>query len=198
MRKLLLLFVIIGMFVSSYNLAAQYDPDNAGMRYRNLIGAGLSVGYYNYGYIGSRSISFPPVTTYIEFGVHENITVGPYFGFGRWNYRITGADSFNYTWGHTNFGGRGSLHLTNFINNLFGSDIDPLRTNLYLTLILGLEYRNYTDVSGSFGGFYDNTFHVMIGPKAGVRYYLGDIFSVYAEAGRGNLGFLSFGFSLRL
>jgi hypothetical protein len=124
--------------------------------------------------------------------------VGPYLGFGRWNYRITGTDPFNYTWAHTDFGGRGSFHMTDLFNNLFGSDIDPLRTNLYLTLILGLEYRNYTDVSGNFGGFYDNTFHLMVGPKAGVRYYLGDHFAVYAEAGRGNLGFLSFGLSLRL
>jgi hypothetical protein len=198
MRKLLLSFLTIGLFASSYNLLAQYDPDNEGLRYRNIYGAGMSMGYYNYGSVGSRSISFPPVTAFIEFGVHENITVGPFVGFGRWSYRITGADQFNYTFGHTNAGGRGSLHLTNFINDLFGSNIDPSRTNYYLTLILGLEYRNYTDVSGSFGDFYDNTVHLMFGPTAGVRYYLGSYFAVYAEAGRGNLGFVSFGMSLRL
>ena len=199
MRKLLLLFLTIGMCVSSFNLAAQYGRDSEGIRYRNLFGAGLSMGYYNYGYKGSRSISFPPVTSYIEFGVHKNITVGPYIGFARWNYRYTGfAQPYNYSWAFTSLGARGSLHLSGFINESFGADIDESRTDFYLTVILGMEYRRYSTETADLDDNYSNSIHLLFGPLAGVRYYFSEYFAVYFEAGRGSLGVLSFGLSLKL
>jgi hypothetical protein len=198
MKNILLLGLFLGITIPSVDLTAQSTP---GITYRNrsIFGTALSLGYYNYGYMGSRSISFPPVTAYLEIGLHDNITAGPFLGHGRWRYRYTGfAEPYNYAWSHTNLGGRSSLHLTRFLNNIFGTNINEDRTDWYVTLLLGMEYRVYSTVTGDMADNYSNSFHLMFGPMGGVRYYTGNYLAFFFEAGRGNLGFLSLGLSLRI
>lgn len=202
MRKLFLLLIFSGV-ISLSDLVAQpvdYTNDN-NITYRNsnIFGAGLSLGYYNYGYIGSRSIGFLPVFAYVETGLLDNITAGPFIGFGRWNYRYTGfAQPYNYSWSFTDVGARGSLHLSGFINDTFDADIDENRTDWYFTVILGLEYRRYSTETADLDDNYSNSIHLLFGPLAGVRYYFTDYFAGFVEAGRGSLGVLSLGLSLKL
>jgi hypothetical protein len=202
MRKLFLLLISCGI-ISLSDLVAQpvdYTNDN-NITYRNsnIFGGGLSLGYYNYGYIGSRSIGFPPLYAYVETGLHDKITGGPFIAFGKWNYRYTGfAQPYNYTWSFTDVGARGSLHLSGFINDTFGADINENKTDWYVTLLLGLEYRRYTTETIVLDDNYSNSIHLLFGPLAGVRLYFTDYFAVFFEAGRGSLGILSVGLSLKL
>lgn len=157
-----------------------------------LFGAGLYLGYYGYDFLGTRSVSFPPMTAYLEYGFHEFITAGPFVGFGRWDYRYSSSD---FAWSFYHFGGRGSFHLTNLINEVLGSEIDASKIDLYLTVTTGIEIRNYS--SATFPDLYDNSWRIFLGPNFGFRYYLTDNLGLYLEGGRGALGALSFGLSVK-
>ena len=198
MKKFILLLLIAGMSGSFFNLAAQ-RVTGISYRNRNLFGAGMTLISYRYEYAGSRSIGFPATTAYMEMGLMDNITAGPYVGYARWNYDTElDNQTWNYTWSFTNAGVRGSLHLTRVLNNVLNMDINENRTDWYVTLIAGLEYRQYTSTSTEFIDRFDNEYNFLIGPLVGVRYYLGSSLGFYFEAGRGNLGLFTAGISLRL
>jgi hypothetical protein len=198
MKKFFLLAILAGMAGSTFNLAAQREI-GISYRNRNLFGAGMTLVSYRYEYAGSRSIGFPPLTAYMEIGMLDNITVGPFAGYSRWNYVNTDlAETWNYTWSFSNAGVRGSLHLTRFLNNVFNLDINENRTDWYVTLIAGIEYRQYSTTSTEFVERFDNEFNFLFGPLGGVRYYLGSSLGFYFEAGLGNHGIFATGMSLRL
>lgn len=159
-----------------------------------LAGAGISLGYYNYGYLGTRSIGVPPINGFVEYGIHEFITVGAFAGFARYSYDYTFGD---YTWTFVNFGPRGSVHITRFFNEVFDQDIDEEKIDWYVSLLAGLELRSY---SSDFDGLLndtDNDVDLILGPVTGVRYYINDNFAIYAEGGRGSFGWLTFGLSVK-
>lgn len=158
----------------------------------SLLGGGFFLGYYGYGFFGTRSLSVPPINAYYEFGVHEYVTLGPFAGMGRWDYRYINSD---YTWTFYHLGARGSFHLTTIINDVLDADIDEDKIDWYISVLSGLEIRNFN--SQTFPDLYDNRVRIFLGPITGVRYYLGNNFAIYAEGGRGALGVLSFGVSLR-
>ncbi|MFO7999212.1 MAG: hypothetical protein R6U86_09560 [Bacteroidales bacterium] len=189
------LLVLLTLLLAS-PLASSGQDTPAGVDYSNvrLFGAGISLGSYGYGWAGSRSISFPPVSAYFEMGIHEYITVGPFLGFNRWNYRYT---NWNYSWTFIHGGLRGSFHYTSILNELLDGDIDESKLDLYITLMAGLQLRNYSSSSSGFGDHYDNQIRLFLGPVAGIRYYFTDNLAVFAEGGYGSLGALSFGLSVR-
>ncbi len=192
MKNLLLILLLIGISVPSANLAAQ---DIQSYRDQNLLGGGLSLGYYSYGYMGSRTMGMPPLSAYFETGVHDHITAGPFLGFARWSYRYASLN-YNYSWTFINAGVRGSFHLTGFMNEIFGTEIDEEKIDWYFTLLAGLEFRQYSD-SGNTTLDYGNSTNFFLGPSAGVRYYITPPIAVFFEGGRGALGALTFGVSLR-
>jgi hypothetical protein len=198
MKRIVYSFILAALIAISDDVTAQIRN---GISYdnNNILGGGLSFGYYNYGYIGSRSIGFLPASLYLEMGLDDNITAGPFLGYARWSYRYTGfAEPYNYTWSFTNLGARGSWHVTELLNDAFGASIDEGSTDWYLTLIIGFEYRRYSVLTGGIDDHYSNKFNLMLGPLAGVRYYFGQRAAAYAEAGRGTFGILSFGLSVML
>jgi hypothetical protein len=198
MRKILLIMMVALMALPVYELNAQRET-GISYRSRNLFGAGMSLVSFRYGYTGSRDIGFPPVSGFMEIGLHDNFTAGPFLGYARYDYFYDGfAQTWDYSWSFTNGGVRGSLHVTRFLNNTLGFGINENRTDWYLTFILGIEYRQYSTRTTAFEDQYNNEFNFLWGPMAGVRYYLGNHLAFHFEAGRGNLGLFNFGLSLRL
>lgn len=185
-------FMAINLCMASENQNFAISNDDPGFKGTSLFGAGLYLGYWGYGFYGTRSLVVPPLNVYYELGVHEYITVGPFVGFGRWDYRYV---NYNYSWSFYHLGARGSFHLTTLINELLGNEIDAEKIDLYLTVMSGLEIRNYS--STYYSDLYDNSYRIFIGPSAGFRYYLSNNFALYVEGGRGALGALNFGVSVK-
>jgi hypothetical protein len=189
-----LAITLFALHLSAGNHGLSYNDTIRSEGYKgvSLLGGGLFLGYYGYGFFGTRSLSIPPFNAYYELGVHEYVTLGPFAGMGKWEYRYVNSD---YTWTFYHLGARGSFHLSNIINEVLGADIDENKIDFYISILSGLEIRNFS--SEAFPDLYDNTIRIFIGPITGVRYYLGNNFAIYAEGGRGALGFLSFGVSLK-
>ena len=192
MRKVTLL-IAMGLFLMQ-PLSAQDAGGSVDYSNVKLFGAGISLGYYGYGWTGSRSIGFPPLNAHFELGVHEYITVGPYVGFNRWNYRYT---NWNYSWTFIHAGLRGSFHFTGILNELLDGDIDESKLDLYVTLMSGLQLRNYSSTSPGFSDYYSNQINFFLGPVAGMRYYFTDNLAIFVEGGYGSLGALTVGLSTR-
>jgi len=193
------IFTLIVVCIFAFNLSANETglfhkkaDEPVGYTGVSLLGGGFFIGYYGYGFFGTRSLSIPPFNAYYEFGVHEYVTLGPFAGMARWDYRWSNSD---YTWTFYHLGARGSFHLTNIINEVLGGDIDEDKIDWYVSVLSGLEIRNFD--SQTFPDLYENRVRIFLGPITGVRYYLGNNFAIYAEGGRGALGVLSFGVSLR-
>ncbi len=104
---------------------------------------------YGYGYLGGRSVSIPPLTAALEFGVHENFSVGPYVGYASWNYDYT---SFNYSWNFLAVGARGSFHYVPVLNEALDLSLDEEKLDFYVSLLVGMEFQTFS--GDSFGGMF--------------------------------------------
>ena len=186
MIKTLLIIVIMCIYAQASPLLARgSDFSDA-----KILGAGFSISYA-YDYPFSRSLSIPPMTAYLELGIHEYVTVGPFVAISRWEYT-------NRMRSFLTIGGRGSFHLTPFINDWFDAEIDEREWDIYGAAATGLGFRSYgADEHHEESGFGSNV-RFYIGPFAGVRYYLSEQTAVYTELGYGPLGALSFGVSVDL
>ncbi len=163
-----------------------------GSDFRNIriVSAGLSLNY-NYGYIGSRSLVIPPVNSYAEIGLHEFVTAGPYVSYSKWDYPLQSRSFLN-------LGVRGSYHFSPMINDLLDGSIDEDQIDFYAAVLSGIEFRKYGTGEGlDRAGFRDNT-RLFVGPVAGVRFYFSDDLAVFSEVGRGALGAMTVGLSVRL
>jgi hypothetical protein len=195
MKKIALLALIAGMCLMGLNAHAQ--------RYLKkdiILNAGTSFFLINLDPAGGYSShsSIPPLTLNAEFGLSPEFAIGPYIGYFGRNYEGPG---FNDRFGVYSFGARGTYHAVNLINDLFYTNINEERVDIYATFILGYElYRwnynnpaldNSSTVSG--GG-------LVFGPVLGVRYYMGkkQKLGVFAEGGRGAFGFATAGLTARL
>ncbi|MFW5821526.1 MAG: hypothetical protein ACOCWA_09555 [Bacteroidota bacterium] len=198
MKKICVLSLVFVLSLFSVKLSAQEDQaDKMSYKDQNLFGVGISLGYYSYGYLGSRSIGIPPLSAYYETGIHDYITAGPFLGVARWSYRYSTND-YRYSWTFINVGARGSFHITGFMNEILGLEIDEEKIDWYLTLLAGMEFRNYSSNTGFDENTYSNTSRFFIGPSTGVRYYLSDSFAIFAEGGYGALGAFTLGASFKL
>jgi hypothetical protein len=184
----------------SINSSAFTNSHSSGLDYKgtSLLGAGFYLGYYGYGYLGSRSLSLPPINAYYELGVHEFITVGPFFGFARWSYKYNiFTTPYEYSWTFMHLGARGSFHLVSLFNEAFGDSFDEEKIDIYVTVMSGLEFRNYSSNFDNTNTNYDNSVRIFFGPVLGFRYYLGSNLALFVEGGRGALGVANFGLSAR-
>ena len=194
MRKIALM-IVLGLFLVAQNPAVgQSAGGTVDYSTVKLFSAGISVGSYGYGWAGSRTIGFPPLSASLEIGLHEYITAGPFVGFNRWNYRHT---NWNYAWTFIHAGLRGSFHYTGILNELLDGDIDETKLDLYVTLMGGLQLRNYSSTTSGFGDHYSNQIRLFVGPVAGARYYFSDNLAVFVEGGYGSLGALTGGLTVR-
>jgi hypothetical protein len=178
----------------SITVQAQDDDRVVYQKGDNILNVGLGLGFYNYGYFGTRSSSFPALTANYEIGVHEYFGVGPYIGYKSWNYNYTGGD---YGFSQFTVGARGSFHYSSLLNEALDMGIDDDKLDLYVVLIAGLEFQTYT---GDYGPYFGdpNNVKLRLGPSLGARYYLSPNFAVFAEGGRGAFSWLTIGVSLKM
>ncbi len=167
------------------------DPVQGQSNFRNtsIINAGASLNY-SYSYLGSRSVRIPPAVVFFEMGVHDYVTIGPYAAFSRWSYPDR-VRSF------MNLGMRGSFHFSPYLNDLLDGTLNEDQIDFYVSMISGLEFRNYgASNTEGVSGFTDNI-RFFVGPVAGVRFYFTDELAVFSEVGRGALGAVTVGLAMR-
>ncbi len=171
--------------------------DKAYVQGDKILNAGISLGYYGYGYLGDRSGVTLPLNASLEYGITEEISAGAYVGYARWSYRYnTGFGEGEYSWSFLTVGARGSFHYTSILNELTDGDINEEKVDLYVSVLLGLEFRSYNDDDDL--NVYDSNETVLrFGPNLGVRYLLSKNIGVYLEGGRGTFGWLNFGITAR-
>ncbi|PTB93596.1 hypothetical protein C9994_12890, partial [Marivirga lumbricoides] len=171
------LYLTIAAILLAFNIQAQENGQLVYQKGDNILNAGFGIGYYNYGYFGSRSSSFPALTANYEIGFHKYFGVGPYVGYKSWNYKYAGG---SYGFSLLSVGGRGSFHYSSLLNEALDMDIDDKKLDLYVVLIAGLEFQNYT---GDYGAYFDNDTDVVfrLGPSLGARYYFNNNIGVFAE-----------------
>lgn len=187
-------FIAIILFLTVPILAQ--SQDNAYQKGDKLLNIGTSLGYYGYGYFGNKSGFTLPVNASFEYGITDQVSVGPYVGYARWSYEYNvGAGNTKYSWSFLAVGARGTFHYTELLNELTGGDINEEKIDLYVSILMGLEFRSYKDDSGY--DYYSNDTVLKLGPNVGVRYLLSKNIGVYAEGGRGSFGWLNFGFSAK-
>ena len=173
MKKIILLTAAV-LFVA---FSAQAQPQDLSYKKGdNLFNAGLGLGYYGYGLGIGRSSSIPALEANFELGIHEYFGVGPYAGIVRWNYRYSGFDG---GFSILTFGGRGSFHYKDLLEELLDSEIGSEKLDLYVTLLFGLEIESY---SGDFTTIRNNGVGVFIGPVLGARYYFTNNFVLTLKA----------------
>ena len=192
MRELTLFFALITMV--SFGVKAQDDDSDAEAVYQkgdNLFNAGFGLGYYGYGLLGTRTSSIPALEASFELGIHDYFGVGPYAGIVSWGYR----DNFGFdgSFSIVTFGGRGSFHYKDLLEELLESEFGSDKLDLYVTMLFGLEFESY---SGDFTQ--NNDVRVFIGPVLGARYYFTNNFGAYIEGGRGSFSFLKLGLTLKI
>lgn len=204
MKKLFIITLLacgVTIGANAQNTVRVGDSGGGGLAYNKgdkIFMAGVSFGYYGYGLVGGRSIGVPPLTAALEFGLHENFSVGPYVGYASWNYRSFGLD-----YGSTLLavGARGSLHYVPLINEALDLSLNEEKFDFYVTLILGLQFRSFTgndDFGGLLGDNYDNSTGLQFGPVLGFKYKFNDKFGVYFEGGRGAFGYGTIGVAIHL
>lgn len=184
------LFILI-VFVSVMGVKAQEATTSNSRSDGSLLQAGISFGYYGYGYIGSRTGFSIPLTASYEKYFDEHISGGGFIGYASYGYK--GYSDYKYRWTFINVGARASYHYIHFLNDALEMDIDENKYDFYLTLMLIFENRSFSSTSDYYEGYYDDKFSVDLGPVAGFRYHLSDQFSLYFEGGRGTFGYGTFG-----
>lgn len=164
-----------------------------GDRIANL---GFSLGHYGYGLAGTRSGGFIPLTASLEFGVHENISVGPYVGYASWNYDYA-FNSFrsSYSSRYFSVGAKGSFHYLSLMNQEFNTNLNEQKLDFYLSLFLGLENRSFGYDDQNDPNQRNNVSRVIFAPVLGFKYLFTPNVGAFLELGRGTFGYLSLGVS---
>lgn len=193
MKKLIFLFLIGLLSLTSLQLSAQRNAYELGDK---SISAGLSVGYF--GFAGSRSVSLPPIIFTGEYGFHELISAGAYFGVGSWryNYTIYGYD-YRDRWTEVSAGVRGSLHLVSLMNEHLELGIDPTKFDFYFTLLAGLEFEKYTQDYDLVGTTVSTGAGIDFGSFFGFEYMVTEQIGLFVETGWNAFGYLTFGATAR-
>ncbi|MGB3851763.1 MAG: hypothetical protein WA958_17475 [Tunicatimonas sp.] len=205
MKKLFILsFLACGLTfgAQAQNTVRVGDSGGGGLAYNEgdkIFMVGVSFGTYGYGLGSGRSIGVPPLTAALEFGIHENFSVGPYVGYASWNFNNFGLD---YGWNFLAVGARGSFHYVPVLNEALDLSLDEEKFDFYVTLIIGLEFQSFTgddNFGGVFGENYSNSSTgVQFGPVLGFKYKFNDKFGVYFEGGRGAFGYGTIGLAVHL
>lgn len=168
-----LAFALVGL---TYNAQAQFE--------KGQIDANLGVGFG--ASFATGSVSLPPVSLSLDFGINDNISLGGYLGYSSSNEDFAGFGA-NYSWKYTYIivGVRGAYHF-DLVDNM----------DTYAGLMLGYNVATVkydgpgaAPASPSVGGIAYSAF-------AGARYHFGESFGVYAELGYG-IALLNIGVTMK-
>jgi outer membrane immunogenic protein len=194
MKKVLFTLVLLSSLFITHQADAQ-ETMAAYQKGDKLFYAGISFGTYGYGYLGARSGGFIPVNAALEFGVHDNISVGPYLGYASWRYNYGGGA--RYSWNFYSVGLRGSFHYLPYLNEFLDLNIDPGKFDFYATLLAGVEVRRFSSTDTFLEGYYDNQTGIAFGPFLGFKYMFNDKIGAYLEGGRGAFGYGTLGIAAK-
>ncbi|MDB4835163.1 hypothetical protein OAH12_01110 [Cyclobacteriaceae bacterium] len=201
MKKLLTSVLLLA---SLLGFSQGFDKSVGTLNIQAMIGyQGEEPRYYNYwdgshnwgGQPSNTSSSLVPgVMVSYDFGVHDLISVAPYFYFQHTQYKGTFYDVQTPGWAnyydnyktsvnHFGFGARGLFHYGNLINGL--SDIDQL--DLYGGLALGSILKTYNHSTDSGREYFDTASEFIFAYDvfAGARWFFTDSFGANAEVGFG-------------
>lgn len=164
MKKFNFSFLLALLLLAGTQSFAQYAKGDKLLN----VGVGLS-SYYGGGL---------PIGASLEFGVTDQISVGPQIDYYTWGYNFGAGYRYRYTFIPVAI--RGSYH----VNELLNLNNDKL--DLYGGLALGYYISSYSDNSG-YTGFYDNAYgnRVLFGLHIGGRYYFKEKLGAFAELGYG-------------
>ena len=157
------------------------------------LGLGRAIGGYNLAYRGLGG----SLNAAFEVGIHEYFSVGAYGAVGRYSYnigRIVIGDNREYTLTAVAVGARGSFHYLSLLNEAFDANIDEEKIDLYVSLLLGLEF--FSDVSGDIPGYNATVFDG--GAVLGGRYKFSPRLAVFSELGYASLSVWTLGISFHL
>jgi hypothetical protein len=162
---------IIFLFCATLMLSAHVDSFSQEFQKGDItISPGLGLGYY---YSGSGfAVGF---AANAEFSITDDIAIGPYLAFTRWDYGYAGYD-YGYTF--VDFGARGSYHFGRLLK-VNTDQFDP-----YAGAFLGFVSSSY---SSDFGNGYDDPYNggVRAGIYAGARWFFSEKFGAFGELGVG-------------
>lgn len=163
MKKILATVLFIFALAASQQAFAQYQKGD------KLLNLGLGLGSYYGGGV--------PIGASLEFGVTDNISVGPQIDYYSWSYGYVG-----YKWRYTfiPIGVRGSYHANELLN------LNNDKLDLYGGVSLGYYISKYSDNTG-YTGTYDNAYggRAFLGVHVGGRYYFKPNLGGFAELGYG-------------
>ncbi len=188
MKTFRLLFLALFLFAGSQIAHAQ----TAYTKGDKIASLGVSFGNYGYGFAGSRSGGFIPITASLEFGVHESISVGPYIGYASWNYDYSFGD---YSSNFLSVGAKGSWHYVPFINQELNTSLDEQKLDFYISLFLGIENRSFGYDDRNIDNQRSNVTRLVFAPVLGFRYMFTPKVGAFIELGRGTFGYSSLGVS---
>jgi hypothetical protein len=191
MKKLLLF--VFGLAGSLFLAAPAQAQENAYQAGDNHLNIGISLGGYRYGYIGTRSTGMIPLSVSFERGINDKFSVGAYGGYASWNY---GTAGYKYGWSYTSVGARGSFHYLPWLNDNLDLGLDQQKIDLYVSLLVGLEFQRPTGEWSGLG--FERQTEFFAGPVLGFRYMFNPKLGGFFEAGRGALGYGTFGLTVRL
>jgi len=134
-----------------------------------IISPGLGLGYY---YGGGFAVG---LTANAEFSITDDIAIGPYFAFTRWDYNY--GQGYDYAYTFIDFGARGSYHFGKLLK-VNTDQFDP-----YAGAFLGFVSSSYsTDYAGG-NDPYDGG--IRGGIYAGARWFFSEKFGAFGEVGVG-------------
>lgn len=202
MKKKLLAVVTAICFLNAATVAQSFQKNQLDINF----GVGIGNSFIQPG--AKRTI--PAISTSVEYGITDAISVGAYLGYAGATYEYRGTswcpprngngnafgNYFDYTdtykWRFSIVGARGAYHFAKFIPN------DKL--DVYAGLLIGANFAKYTyttndpcdsrtsSMANNYGGFTWAGF-------AGARYRFVDNFGVFAELGYG-ISYLTLGVNI--
>jgi hypothetical protein len=183
--KLILLLFTFPLCLSAYS-----QHDSAFEKNAWYLNTGFSFGYYRYELSGARDVKILPTTVSLEKALSDQFSIGTYLGYAKWEY----LNDFNLEF--ISVGGRVSWHLLPVLIDWVDLDLDPSRWDLYLSGIVGYEYRVADELFGSIGPD-GKKGKVIYGPVAGIRYFFNPRLGFFAEGGKGAFGYGTAGISFK-
>lgn len=163
------------------------------------LNAGTSFGLINFPAFGSSS-STPPLILSGDYSYSPHMAIGGYLGYFRITYTGWGAltqtrfESFQ-------VGARWLFHGTDYLNDLWGLNLDIRQLDIYSGVSAGLDHRTFSYEKpdhSSFTSDPDGRTFLRLGIILGAKYIFRQRFGLYAEAGMGTFGAFNFGVSFKL
>ena len=183
-RFVVLACILCGLFSTSF---AQYEKGNIS------VNAGFSFGLIGYGYgVYGDSRGFLPLSLNLEYNLNDKFAIGPYVGM----YSRSYGDG-DYKFRALSFGGRGTFHASDFLNENLNMSINTEKVDIYGSLILGVESYSWKYDDNIVEGYYANGSRFIFGPVVGIRYLFSPAFGAFFEGGRGAFGYGTIGITAR-